>query len=147
MSNKNHALDISYFRLLLMVFLKESHPERLKDNRFILSRAEAATEVYEQSVRNGDTPEEAAECANNVLFDGLHFSKHDTLVNILWNEFASEVPEDEARETAIKLLPECESVFSRYTLSDDFAYEPEYELLYTELTGTIAMYFESRELQ
>ncbi len=147
MNRKNIAPDISYFRLSLMAFLQESHPERLNDNRFILSCTDAATEMYEQAILNGDTPEEAIEHANTVLFEGLHFSKHDTLVNVLWNEFADEVPEGEAKEMAIKLLPECESVFARYFLTDGFAYEPEYELLYTELTGTIAFYIESYGLQ
>ena len=142
--NRNHAPDISYFRLSLMAFLRESHPERLKDNRFIIACADAATESYRQAILNGDTPQEAIEQANNVLFNGLHFSKHDTLVNILWNEFADEVPEEEAKDLAIKLLPECESVFDKYPLSDDFAYEPEYELLYTELTGTISLLIETR---
>jgi len=116
MNRKNQAPDISYFRLSLMAFLAESHPERLKDNRFILSCTDAAIASYEQAILNGDTPEEAIEQANTVLFDGLHFSKHDTLVNILWNEFADEVPEYEAKEMAIRLLPECESVFSGYPL-------------------------------
>ncbi len=144
MNSKKHAPDISYFRLSLTAFLKESHPERLEDNRFILSCADAATEAYEQVIRNGGTPQEAIEQANTVLFQGLHFSKHDTLVNILWNEFADEVPENEAKETAIQLLPECEEVFAQYPLSDNFACEPEYELLYIELTGTISLLIESR---
>jgi len=141
---KNHAPDISYFRLSLMDFLRESHPERLKDRRFIISCTDSATEAYEQAIRSGDTPLEAIEQANAVLYQGLHFSKHDTLVNILWNEFENEIPEDEAKELAIKLLPDCEPVFSQYPLSDNFAYEPEYELLYTELTGTIALIIENR---
>jgi hypothetical protein len=143
MNNKSYSADISYFRLSLMAFLKESHPERLNDNRFILPRTDSATESYEQSILSGGTPEEAIGLANAVLFNGLHFSKHDTLVNILWNEFADEVSQEEAKEMAIKLLPECESVFAKYPLSDGFAYEPLYELLYTELTGTIALYLES----
>jgi hypothetical protein len=142
-SKKNHAPDISYFRLSLVDFLRESHPERLKDNRFILSCTESALDAYEQAIKNGDNPQEAAGQANAVLFDGLHFSKHDTLKNILWNEFFNEVPEDEAKDFAIRLLPECEAVFAQYPLSDSFAYEPEYNLLYTELTGTIALYLES----
>jgi hypothetical protein len=129
-----------------MDFLRESHPERLKDNRFILACADAATEAYEQAIRNGDTPIQAAEQANTILFRGLHFSRHDTLVNILWNEFADEVPEEDAGDLALKLLPECEPVFALYPLSDNFACEPEYELLYTELTGTVALYLESHEL-
>jgi hypothetical protein len=141
---KNHAPDISYFRLSLMDFLKESHPERLRDNRFIIARTDAATEAYEQAIRCGDTPISAAEQANVVLFNGLHFSKHDTLVNILWNEFPDEIPEDKAKSLAIDFLPHCEPVFAEYPLTDGFAYEPEYDLLYTELTGTIALMIESR---
>ena len=127
-----------------MDFLKESHPERLKDNRFIIACTDAATEAYEQAIRSGDTPLEAVEQANAVLFEGLHFSRHDTLVSVLWNEFPDEIPEDDAKDFAIKLLPECEEVFAKYPISDNFAYEPEYELLYTELTGTIALIIESR---
>jgi len=141
--NKTHAPDISYFRLSLMDFLKESHPERLKDRRFIISCTDAATEAYQQAILDGDTPLEASDRANAVLFKGLHFSKHDTLVNILWNEFANEISEETANDLAIKLLPECEQVFAVYPLSDGFAYEPEYDLLYTELTGVIALYIES----
>ena len=147
MNRKNSIPDLSYFRLSLVDFLRESHPERLKDNRFILSCTDAATQSYRQAILSGDTPEEAIEQANSILFEGLHFSRHDTLVNILWNEFADEVPLDSAKDFAMQLMPECESVFSGYPLSDGFAYEPEYELLYTELTGTIALYLESHELQ
>jgi hypothetical protein len=146
MNRKNRPADIAYFRLSLIDFLRESHPERLGDDRFILACTDKATEAYEQAIRNSDSPIQAAEQANAILFNGLHFSKHDTLVNILWNEFSDEVPEDEAGEWAMKLLPEFETVFSQYPLSDGFAYEPEYDLLYTELTGTIALYLESPEL-
>ena len=141
---RKNAPDISYFRLSLMDFLRESHPERLKDKRFIIACTNAATQVYEQAIRTGAAPDEAIYRANAVLYRGLQFSKHDTLVNILWNEFTNEVPEETANDLAIRLLPECEQVFAQYPLSDGFAYEPEYELLYTELTGTIAFIIESR---
>ena len=121
-------------------FLRNKH---LKDGRFILACTESALDTYEQAIRNGDTPFEAAEQANAVLFSGLHFSRYDTLKNILWNEFADEVPEETASDLAIQLLTECESVFANYSLTADFACEPEYELLYTELTDTIALYLES----
>jgi len=55
MSSKKQALDISYFRLSLIEFLNESHPERFQDNCFIISRTDAAIETYEQAIRNGDT--------------------------------------------------------------------------------------------
>jgi hypothetical protein len=134
---------LSYFKLSLQEFLQCSHPHLLNDEMFITSRADVAAEKYEQAVINGSNSVEASEQANAILYQGLHFSKHDTLVNILWNEFAEEVPEKEAKTLAIKLLPECEQVFEQYPLSDGFAYEPEYDLLYTELTGAVALYIES----
>jgi hypothetical protein len=143
MNSKNYPADLSYFRFSLLAFLKESHPQLLHDEKFIAARADAALTVYEQAVRNGDNPLEAGEQANKILFVGLHFSKHDTLKNILWNEFSEEVPEAAAPLLAIRLLPECESVFARYPLSDDFAYSPEYEMLYTELIGTILICLEN----
>jgi len=142
--NSNNIPDLSYYKLSLVDFLRESHPERLGDDRFISARSEIAAETYAQAVLNGSNDIEADEQAHRALFQSLHFSKHDTLVNILWNEFAEEVPEEEAKPLAIKLLPECESIFDKYPLSDDFAYEPEYELLYTELTGTISLLIETR---
>jgi hypothetical protein len=142
MNRKRNIPDLSYFKLLLIDYLRERHPERLDDERFISARSETAAEACEQAMRNGDTPIEAAQQANSVLFKDLHFSKYNTLVNILWNEFAEEVSEYDAKPLAINLLPKCESVFAIYPLSDDFAYLPEYELLYTELTGTIALMIE-----
>ena len=138
MHNKNTPADLSYFRLSLLAFLNESHPHLSNDEKFISARVETALDAYEQAVRNGSNPFDANHLASEVLFFGLHFSKHDVLKTILWNEFAGEVPEEEAKEVAIKFLPECEVVFAPYSLSDDFAYSTEYESLYTELTGAIA---------
>ncbi|GHV21054.1 hypothetical protein FACS189428_0940 [Clostridia bacterium] len=130
-----------------MAFLRESHPELVADEKFINARTQAALDIYEDIMKNGGNPLEAEHWANETLFGKLHFSKHDTLKNILWDEFSSKIPEDKAGDLAIRLLPECEEVFALYTLTDDFAYSPEYDLLYTELTGAIALYLESNELQ
>jgi Domain of unknown function (DUF1896). len=146
MSSKN-TTGISYFRLSLIQFLQESHPELVSNDKFISSRSETAAETYEQAIRNGNDQFNAVEYANEVLFRDLHFSKHDTLVTIFWNEFADTVPQSSAKELAIKLLPECETVFAKYALSDDFAYSAEFDLLYTELTGTTSIYFEEYGLQ
>ena len=138
MHNKNIPADLSYFRLAILAFLNESHPHLSNNEKFISARVETALDAYEQTVKNGSTPFEATHLANEVLFTGLHFSKHDVLKTILWNEFSNKVPEDKVKEMAIRFLPECESVFAQYPLSDDFRYSTEYELLYTELTGAIA---------
>ena len=45
------------------------------------------------------------------------------------------------------MFPVCEPVFSSYELNDDFANGPEFDLLYTEITGTIAIWIEENGLQ
>jgi hypothetical protein len=145
--NSKNIPDLSYYHLSLIAFLHESHPERLIDNRFITARAEVAAETYTQAILNGNNDIQADEQAHLVLFQGLYFSKHDTLVNILWNEFSDIIPEDEAKDWAVRLLVEFESVFAQYPLSDDFADDFLYDLLYTELTGAIALYLEEHGIQ
>ena len=98
------------------------------------------------AVRSGLTYDDAAQQANALLFQGLHFSPLDTLVTVLWNEFAAEVPEGSARSVALQLLPECRKVFAGYTLSDDFMFSPEFGQLYDELTGTVVIWLEENGL-
>ena len=88
----------------------------------------------------------AHELVMAALLEGLHFSKYNTVIEVLWNECADEVPQSEAPAAALKLLPYLEGVFARYPLSDDFAYSPEYEQLCTELTGAILISLEENGL-
>lgn len=143
---KNQTNDLSYYRLSLLSFLQESHPELVNNSGLINSRADMATDAYSQAIKDGLSQSEAGEVANVVLFDGLHFSKHDTLVNILWNEFSTIIPESQAKEFAIRILPQCDEVFAEYQLSDDFAASAEYDKLYTELVGFISIWLEENEL-
>lgn len=133
-------IQFSYYELSLLELLKESHPELSTDIAFIKNRAALAAEAYSDAILNGYTPDGASELANEVLYENLHFSRHDTLINIIWNEFVDTVPQSSARELAIKLQPFVEPVFAKYLLSDDFAYSVEYEQLYTELTGEIVIW-------
>jgi len=142
MNDKNKSAEFSYYGLYLLKYLKENHPDRASDTDFIEGRADHAADVYEQSRLEGATPEGAQELAMAALLQGLHFSKYNTVIEVLWNEFADEVPPGDAPVFALTLLPATEEVFARYPLADGFAYTPEYDLLYTELTGTVAIYLE-----
>ena len=139
----NQPAELSYYGLYLLKFLKENHPEKASDADFIAGRADHAADVYEQSRLSGATPEGAQELAMAALTGGLHFSKYNTIIEVLWNEFADEVPPGEAAKLALKLQPELEEVFARYPLADGFAYTSEYDLLYTELTGAVAIRLEA----
>lgn len=142
MNQNNEPMELSYYGLSLLSFLKESHPDKVNDTAFIEARANLAANTYENALREGYVQSGAEEMANDVLYTGLHFSCHDAIVNVLWNEFADEVPQGDAREIAIRLLPHLKTIFDKYSLSDDFAYTLEYESLYTELTGAILIHFE-----
>lgn len=138
----------SYFRLKLESYLKEHFPEMLRNNPFITARADEALTAYCDAVVQGFTHLEAESMASKVLFQGLHFSKYDTLVSVLENEFEKELPAPlSERLTPILLKNKAiQDVFSEYDLTDDFGASPEYEKLYTELTGTIVLLIEANNL-
>ncbi|MEZ5198404.1 MAG: DUF1896 domain-containing protein [Bacteroidales bacterium] len=134
--------ELSYYGLSLLSYLRENHPDRARDTAFIGERADAAVETYSNAVKYGQTHIEAEELASEVLFQGLHFSSYNTLVHILWNEFSDEIPEDKAKEIVLQILPLCSEVLDKYPLSDDFAGTSQYDELYAELTGTVAILLE-----
>ncbi|SHE71890.1 DUF1896 family protein [Dysgonomonas macrotermitis] len=146
MKQNNNPMELSYYRLTLLSFLKESHPHLASDNNFIKNRADEAAEAHSNAIKEGLPQTEAEEQANLTLFRGLLFSRHDTIINVLWNEFSDIVPQSEAKGYAVRVLSQCEFLFLQYPLSDEFAYSCEYDKLYTELTGFIDIWLEENEL-
>jgi len=134
--------ELSYFRLSLLSYLKDSHPNLATDAAFVAARGDAAAEAYFAAIKNGQTHDQAGEVANETLYAGLQFSPYQTVVRILWNEFEKEVTPALAEGVAMELLPKLNEVFSKYELSDDFNETPEFNQLYTELTGTIQILLE-----
>ena len=136
--------ELSYFRLKLENYLSEHFPELLGDKPFITARADEALTTYCDAIAQGFTYLEAESMASEVLYQGLHFSKYDILVSVLENEFEKELPSPRPERLSPILLKNkaVQSVFDKYELSDDFGASPEYEKLYTELTGTIVLLIE-----
>jgi len=97
--------ELSWFKLSLLHFLYESHPELTENTDLLNARSDLASKTYSEAVKNGHTQQEAEELALKDLYHGLHFSKHDTLVTILWNEFSRVIPMGLAKEFAIRILP------------------------------------------
>lgn len=64
------------------------------------------------------------------------------------NEFKAELPSPLPEKLASILLHNkaVQRVFANYHLTDDFAASPQYEDLYTELTGTIVLIIEQNNL-
>ena len=136
--------ELSYFRLKLENYLSEHFPELLGDKPFITARADEALSTYCDAVAQGFSHPEAESMASEVLHRGLHFSKYDTLVSVLENEFENELPSPLPERLSPMLLKNkaVQSVFDKYELTDNFGATPEYEKLYTELTGTIVLLIE-----
>ena len=67
---------------------------------------------------------------------------------VLENEFEKELPSPLPKRLSPILLRNkaIQDVFSEYDLTDDFGASPEYEKLYTELTGTIVLLIKSNGL-
>ena len=140
--------ELSYFRLKLETYLGEHFPEMLSDKPFVTARADEALTAYSDAVAQGFSHLEAESMASEVLHRGLHFSKYDTLVSVLENEFEKELPSPLPERLTPMLLKNkaVQSVFDKYDLADDFGASPEYDKLYTELTGIIVLLIEDNHL-
>lgn len=75
--------ELSYYRLTLLSYLRESHPERAADDAFVRARADLAAEAFSEAVKSGADYDEAVRQADEVLFHDLHFSRLDTLITVL----------------------------------------------------------------
>lgn len=140
--------ELSYFRLKLESYLSEHFPEKVEDKPFITARADEALTTYCDAVEEGFSYPEAESMASEVLYRDLHFSKYDTLVSVLENEFEKELPSPLPERLAPILLKNraIQETFDKYNLTDDFDASPEYDTLYTELTGTIVLLIEANNL-
>jgi hypothetical protein len=138
--------DLSYFRLRLQELLTTSFPEKAYDAKFIDQRSSWASNAYEGAFRAGNPVSQCDHIADYVLFAGLYFSRFDTVFQVVCNEFDTRMADEELRPFALKMFPVCEPVFATYILTDDFAYTTDFDLLYSELTGTIAIWIEENGL-
>ena len=130
--------ELSYFTTALQAFLRESHPHLVNDRTLIRTRSESAAETYERAVRDGHNVTEALELANAVLYDGMRFSRYDTLFEVV-SEWFPEVEPKRRPEFCMKMLPVCRTVFDRYAPGDDYESDPAYRKLLTEMTGIIQL--------
>ena len=142
--NSNVNTDLGYYSLYLLRYLKGNRFPQADDSAFINARADRAAETYEQARRDGYPTDGAQELAMAVLTGGLGLSRWNVLEEVVANEFYDEVGDDVREAFLEKVLPLMEGVFSIYDLSDDgFSQSAEYDDLYNELTGAVALYIEA----
>ena len=130
--------DQHYFKQLLTEHLQESFPLFEEDTKLINQRSRWASLAYNGAMSAGNPESDCHKIALSILLEGFHFSKFDTVLDVLRFEFSHLINENQLRPTAMKLFPLCEKIFARYALTDDFAYNIEHDQLYRELKETIA---------
>lgn len=130
--------NLSYFQSSLEELLKTSFPEKAYDSNFICKRSNWALNAYEGALQGKNSEEEAEKIANSILFEGLYFSKFNTILQVLTYEFDSYFMEEELRPFALRLLSSCEIVFKKYDLTDDFEYSTSYDDLYNDIKEKIS---------
>ncbi len=149
MNRKKQAQsELSYYGLYLLNHLRENRLPQATDTDFIRERADHAAEVYEQARRSDLFADAAQELAMSALLRGLHLSKYNILRDVVDREFSLEVAVEDQEAFVKNLLPLVDKVFSIYDLTDDdFAHSSDYDQLYTELTGAVALFIEVHGVQ
>ena len=149
MNRKKQAqTELSYYGLYLLNHLRENRFPQANDADFIRERADHAAEVYEQARRSDLFADAAQELAMSALLKGLHLSKYNILHDVVDNEFPLEVAVEDQEAFVTNLLPLVDNVYSIYDLTDDsFAQSPDYDQLYTELTGAVSLFIEAHGVQ
>ncbi len=89
MKKENHLPPLSYFRDKLLRFIQERHPGLADATDLIRLRAEKALMAYADASDAGYRPEQAIRQADAILYEGLLFSKFDTIRCILLTEYPS----------------------------------------------------------
>ncbi|CAG9877148.1 DUF1896 domain-containing protein [Bacteroides ovatus] len=140
--DKNTATgELSYFETTLLLYLKESHPHIADDKALVRARTDEAAGSYECAMRDGLSVTQALQLAEAVLYQGLRFSRFDTVFEVV-SEWFPEVQPEKRAGFCLKVLSPAETVFSKYPIDDRFESSPSYHTLTVELTGFIQFYIE-----
>ena len=141
----DHAADTEYYRRRLEAFLQERHPRLVHARQLIETRSRAAASLYRESVAAGEDMLRAATRANALLYEGLIFSKFDTLCCLLSIDYPL-VPPEKQRSLAMELEKRFTGIFDRYNLDDGIYGREEYRYLRAELSAALRLYLEQHPL-
>ncbi|PJJ67315.1 DUF1896 family protein [Chryseobacterium geocarposphaerae] len=138
--------DISYYRERLQNLLNSGFPELVHDNVLIEQRSKQAKIVYDGAIKSGCSIQQCEFYADHILFEKFHFSKYETVLDIVTKNFANLMRYDELEHFSMKMLKLCIPLFDKYDLSDDFAYTYDYDKLCMEITTLIITWVSESEL-
>ena len=137
--------DFYYYRKRLTTFIQERHPRLAHARQLIDTRSQRAAEAYAETLGSGGNIFSATARADSILYEGLIFSRFDTLYCILATEYP-EIPNKRLRMLALDLETHCKEVFEHYNLDDGLVNRSEYNHLISELIAAVRRYFEQNQL-
>ena len=141
----DHTADTEHDRRRLEAFLQERHPQRVQARQLLETRSQAAASLYRESVAAGEHTLRTATRADALLYEGLIFSKFDTLCCLLSIDYPL-VPPEKQRSLAMELEKRFTGIFDRYNLDDGIYGREEYRHLLAELSAALRLYLEQHSL-
>lgn len=141
----DHVADTAHYRRRLEAFLQERHPRLVNARQLIETRSRTAASLYRESVAAGEDTLRAATRADALLYEGLIFSKFDTLSCLLATDYPL-IPPEKRRSLALELEEQFAGLFDRYNLDDGIYGREEYRYLLTELAAALRLYLEQHPL-
>lgn len=140
------AKGINFLELELTQLIEEDFPQRITDVEFIEGRAELALQALMSFVRQGYPQEECLREAHRVLYEGLNYSLFKEIVYLLEVHFP-EVPEEEWRPLAVKLMEASKDITDKYQFNDEFDGSVERDIMKEELIERIRKYINEHGIQ
>ena len=141
----DHDADTEHYRRRLEAFLQERHPRLVHARQLIETRSRAAASLYRKTVAAGEDTLRAATRADALLYEGLIFSKFDTLCCLLSIDYPP-VPPEKQRSLVMELEKRFTGIFDRYNLDDGIYGREEYRHLLAELSAALRLYLEQHPL-
>ena len=140
------AKEINFFELELTQRIIEDFPQLITDEEFIEGRAKLAVQTLINYDKQGYVLDDCLREARKVLYEGLNYSLFKDYVHILEEHFP-EVPEEEWRPLAVKLMEACKGVTDKYQINDEFDGSAERDVMRNELVDRIRIYIEEHGIQ
>lgn len=144
-------MTFNAFTLQLTQYIKENHPDRIEDKEFIDQRGEKALAVFVECSRQGRSVEESVREANEILYQGLHFSPFRMIADMVETHCSHLPLSEEGRHVlAMAILHKSKYVLAgAYTpaTADVFAGSYKYHRTRTQIKRIMNKYLYDNGLQ
>ncbi len=137
--------ELSYFRAVLLRFLKEYHPLIAINSQLVEMRAQAAEDLFYKLIHEGKDQHAAHSMALEELYTGLEFSLYYLINDILCLDRT--IPANKRRALSARLLPVCDLLLEKYADTDFYEDEFGFRMMETEVKETIIQYLKTHGIQ